>query len=136
MRKLDRTQPFGEIYGSDTARYEQHGIQFDGQGKEIPGFEAVVVPDTAAVVASSDYNGLLREIGRLTDEMRRLQAECDDKDALYEEAVGQLDTARVEINRLNALSLDSVPVDGGAATTDIDLQLDLQSGGNAGKKGK
>lgn len=136
MRKLDRSQPFGEIYGSSEARYEQHGIQFDGQGKEIAGFEGVVIPDAVAVVASSDDSGLLREIGRLTDEVKRLQVALDDKDAQYEEAVGQFDTAQVEINRLMALlPVDDASFDVGAPP-DLDAQLDLQTGGAAGKKGK
>jgi uncharacterized small protein (DUF1192 family) len=144
MRKLDRSQPFGEIYGSNTARYEQHGVQFDPQGNELPGFEEVVIPDAVAVVASSDDGGLLREIGRLTDEVRRLQAALDDKDAAYEEAVGQMDTTRViadrlqaEVDRLTALlPLDAVAAGDAVGTSDVDLQLDLQTGGNAGKKGK
>ncbi|MFZ4856142.1 MAG: hypothetical protein ACOYL3_07070 [Desulfuromonadaceae bacterium] len=137
MRKLDRTQPFGEIYGSSDARYEQHGIQFDGQGKELPGFEAVVVPDAVAVVGSSDDGGLLREVGRLTDEVRRLQTALDDKDAQYEEVAGQLDTALVDISRLTAsLSLDSDDSFGVSAPTEVDVQLDLQTGGVSGKKGK
>lgn len=33
--KLDRRQPFGEIYGHPCAKYEQGGLSFDCEGNEI-----------------------------------------------------------------------------------------------------
>ncbi len=135
MRKLDRSQPFGEIYGSTDARYEQYGIQFDNQGNELPGFSKIKIPAvTAAVVQVSDDSELRREIGRLTDEVKRLQAALDDKDAAYEEAIGKLDTAMVDVNRLTALVGDLDADTNAGVPDDVEMQLDLQAG--IGKKGK
>lgn len=40
MKVLDRSKPFQEIFGNDpniAHRYEQDGVKFDNQGKEIGG---------------------------------------------------------------------------------------------------
>ena len=136
MRKLDRSQPFGEIYGSADARYEQHGIQFDNQGNELPGFSKIKIPAASAtIVQVADDSELRREIGRLTDEVKRLTAALEDKDAAYEEAVGKLDTAMVDVNRLMALLPTDADSDASPDMSEVDQQLNLQAG-DSGKKGK
>jgi len=34
-RRLDRSQPFGVVYGNSAYRFEQNGLRFDAQGTEI-----------------------------------------------------------------------------------------------------
>jgi hypothetical protein len=85
-------------------------------------------------VQVSDDSELRREIGRLADEVKRLQAAGEEKDAAYEEVVGQLDTAMVDVNRLTALVGDIDADTNAGVPDDVELQLDLQAG--MGKKGK
>jgi hypothetical protein len=142
-RTLDRHSPYGEIYGAAGARYEQHGIQFDGDGVELPGFENVVIPDQKTIIIVDDAN-LRGEVDRLAALCNKQRAELEEKDAAHEEVQGQLDTARIQIGRLQdelAQTKALLPAETAAvvaaetAGVNIDAQLDLQTGGApAGKK--
>ncbi len=33
--RLDKSKPFGEVYGEHPYRYEQHGHYFNGAGQEV-----------------------------------------------------------------------------------------------------
>jgi hypothetical protein len=128
-RKLDRNKPFGEIYGTHAARFEQHGIQFDADGLELPGFETVKIPDAKVEMASNEkevkkqFQALQAELDRVQGENASMQAKVEEAEALVEELQGQLDTAMVEISRLNetiaGMSSDN-------ASDPINQQLDLQ----------
>lgn len=156
-RKLDRSQVFGTVFGSGNAAYEQHGILFDVSGEELPGFEDVEIPEESPVVAG-DNAGLKAQVQDLLAVNTRLQAELgkmrqaladaeSNAEAQAEEIQGQLDTANVEIDRLNKqieeLTKPANPEDGNRVNTDkqpagkskdkkaaeVDSQLALQTGG-------
>jgi len=142
-RKLDRTRPFGEIYGgSGDARYEQHGIMFDAAGDELPGYDDVEIPEPKEVViVQGDDTALRAEIARLTSRLEAALTQLEDADGELEGVQGQLDSANVEISRLNdevARLSALVPVDGvttvGSEEVSLDSQLDLQTAGMTGKK--
>ncbi len=145
-RKLDRNRPFGEIYGHAEARFEQHGILFDSDENELPGFEDVKIPEHIPMASGADAN-----VGRLMSDLEeqrrqnaRLQAENDrlklqtaeDGNAAVEEVQGKLDSANVEIARLNGLVADLQAQLAGSGTdtankdkgkkSEVDKQLDLQ----------
>lgn len=101
-RKLDRKRPYGEIYGHLQARYEQFGILFDTEGNELPGFEDVKIPEAGPVVVIGDSKELEAALAELREENARLRDELEEKEALVEEIQGKLDTANIEIARLNA----------------------------------
>lgn len=132
-RQLDRSRPFGLVYGSGAAAFDQFGILFDSNGEELPGFESVVIPaeqkaptpadDTAGYKALVD--SLQGRVDALQGELAVAREELDDSAAQIEELQGKLDTANVEIARLTALT-----------TTTSDEQPALPIGKDAGKGGK
>jgi regulator of replication initiation timing len=145
-RKLDRSQPYGSVFGSGSAAFEQFGICFDGAGNELPGFEEVEIPKAATVVVGGDDAGLKAQIQELLAENERLQGEVGkvrdvqaDAEARTEEVQGKLDTAEVEIGRLTAQLEDltkpaeagkeSIGKKGTKKTDDLDDQLSMQTGG-------
>ena len=138
-RELDRLRSFGEIYGgTGDARFEQDGIQFDSAGVELPGFENVEIVAAAPVVNMPGDDSMLRdEISRLNRAVGKLSGDLEEKDAAYEEAIGKLDTATIEVSRLQAevqRLTALIPADGAADSANLDAQLDLQ--GATGSKGK
>lgn len=138
-RKLDRNRPFGEIYGgSGDARYEQHGIMFDAAGDELPGFDAVEIPEQKEIIiVQGDDTALRAEIQRLSEEYRGVLTLLEDTEAEVEAVQGQLDSANVEIGRLNgevARLTALIPVDGvlnagESMDASLESQLELQTGG-------
>jgi hypothetical protein len=151
-RKLDRGKSFGTIFGAGAACFEQHGIQFDSAGDELPGFEKVEVPADAPVPAGTDeglkaqlaeqarINARLQaELGKLQDDLDRAQRDREDAQAANEERQGKLDTATIEIERLNELLAgngeDKAAVPDPKANAknkkkgELDAQLALQTGG-------
>lgn len=132
-RKLDRKRPFSEIYGEHAGKYEQFGILFDAEGTELEGYQDVVVPaDVPEITTETKEPALRAEISRLTAELGRVTAELEEKDAEIEEVQGKLDTATVEIERLNAATSESLfpdqPGKGkkGSNAVDIDEQMKAQ----------
>lgn len=165
-RKLDRSRPFGTVCGDARAKFEQFGILFDAAGEELPGFEKVEIPRDVPSTCS-DTEGLKAQVRELTEVNTRLQGETGklrddlakageekaDADARAEEIQGQLDTANVEIGRLNTLidelnsSADKGGADGAVQAAEpkkpagkgkqgdkgdgqVDDQLALQTGGS------
>jgi len=155
-RKLDKNAPYGQVYGSGRAAYEQFGILFDVEGKELPGQEEiesievqapVVVDDAKVPVLVAEIEKLGKQNAELKEQLERAVADKDNADAEKAEVQGQLDTAEVEIKRLNGL-IDELDVKADeTAQTDkkttsrgkknvgvassTDEQLDLQQGGKA-----
>lgn len=132
-RTLDKKRPFAEVYGHSEARYEQFGILFDPEGRELPGYEHVEIPeDRTVLVVSGDEEALKRIIEELQAENRRLITALEDADAEIEGAVGQADSLKVEVARLKeqlaALQPDPSKNAKGKAT-DVDAQLALQEKG-------
>lgn len=147
-RTLDRSKPYGSVFGSGSAVYEQFGILFDGSGKELPGFEEVEIPVDTQVVVVGDDAELKAQIRKLLAENEQLQVDIgkvrsaqDEAEAKAEEIQGQLDTATVEIERLkneiHDLTKPAEPSTNPAddekknkqKSADIDAQLSLQTGG-------
>ncbi len=53
---LDKTKPYGEVYGQSTVRYEQDGKQFDVHGDEIKPKADAQVAETNAPKAPEAPN--------------------------------------------------------------------------------
>lgn len=58
MSKLDRSRPYGEVFGDRRVHFEQDGKTFDAQG--------VQVEDEAPVIDANDPEALKAEVARLT----------------------------------------------------------------------
>jgi hypothetical protein len=107
-RKLDRSRPFGTVFGGGEAAFEQFGILFDGAGDELPGFEDVEIPEEVFVPAAGDESSgaairqLTAEVARLDILLQKKGDALADAEALAEELQGKLDTANIEIKRLQA----------------------------------
>lgn len=109
-RELDKNRPYGEVYNHGDARYEQHGILFDGSGKELPGFEEIEVPaEDPKAPETVDVSALKNEIVVLKKQILLLKSDfevernqaAEDLEAEVEAVQGQLDTANVDIGRLS-----------------------------------
>lgn len=100
-RKLDRKLPFGEIYGGGEACFEQHGIQFDGEGNELPGFKDVEIPESKTVyIVSDDVPQLQTLICELQAKLDNQQLLIADLEAEKEEMQGKVDTLQIDCDKL------------------------------------
>lgn len=148
-RKLDRSRPFGEIFGAGDGRFEQFGIMFDIDGDELPGYEHIEIPPETldAAGGAGDQGHLLTHLQTVIDQLRNeksaLQSTLEDTEAQVEELQGQLDTANIQVARLTeqvaALTKSADPDNGkqktgkgkGEPADPAKDQLDLQTGGAA-----
>lgn len=48
MKTLDRSRPFGTVYGQHKARYTQDGADFDGKGRMLGGRTNIPQPPAAS----------------------------------------------------------------------------------------
>lgn len=139
-RQLDRSRMFGLVYGGGAAVFEQHGILFDSLGEELPGFESVEIPAEAPQAVEEGNAGQERQVRelmdanvRLREELERARADLEAAEMLSEELQGKLDTALVEIERMNASPPGAEPAvakkgkGAGKASDDLDAQLSMQA---------
>lgn len=137
-RKLDRSLPFGEVFGAGGARYEQHGIQFDGEELELPGFEDVKIPEAAirTVFVEGDTSAFKKEIERLQALNVELTGNLEAVEADKEEIQGKFDTLSIEAERLRSrvTELEGLVTDPQApGVAPVGAQLQLQTEEAKGK---
>lgn len=110
-RQLDRSKPYGQVYGEERAVFEQHGILFDGEGWELPGFEDVEIPEEAQVIVVDEkrVRELTAEVAKLAkvnqdlnDQLKRTKTDKEHAEAELEEVQGKLDSAEITIKKLQA----------------------------------
>lgn len=100
-RKLDRKRPFAEIFGNHEAKFEQFGILFDVDERELPGHEHIEIPeDKTVVIVAGDEEALHARIKQLEEDNARLDGILEDLEAEKEEALGKVDTLEIEVKRL------------------------------------
>ena len=92
LRKLDKERPYGLVYGSGNAKYEQAGKVFDHSGIEIPGSKGASYEDPK-VEAKEEAAAKLKDEN---EELRRMIAEL--KGEKVEEEVHDSTSEMVEMN--------------------------------------
>lgn len=53
MARLDRSRPFGEVYGPSDHRFEQDGLRFDANGDAIEGPPVLRAPPVKDIQAGT-----------------------------------------------------------------------------------
>ena len=63
MPKLDRSRPFGEVYGPSDHRYEQDGLKFDANGDAVEEPSVLPLPPVEDIQAGTFWPIGTRAVG-------------------------------------------------------------------------
>ena len=96
MKNLDRGKPFYQVTGHATAVFEQEGVLFDDEGKEV-----IEVEDLGQGVSGPIYTPEeAEEAGKLRDLLGQKTAELDELTAELEAVKDGADKKEIELTQL------------------------------------